>query len=117
MLGLAAPALVLVTAPFEVACSCCEESACDDVRPDLWVVLGPAFDEAVVSSGACTQVTRDAVKFGGNRVWRGTMTASDRPCIVTVTLNGSQTQQTVQSPELCGGPGRATACFGAPEEC
>lgn len=112
------PALAILAAPVELACSCCSESACDNIGPELRVVLGPEFEEAVVSSsGACTQVKRDEVKSGGNRVWRGTMTASDRPCVISVVLNGADTQQTVQTPEECGGPGPVTACFGSANWC
>lgn len=117
-LGLVMPVFAIIAAPVELACSCCSESVCDDdIAPELKVVLGPEFEEGVVStSGACTRPER-AEKSGGNTIWRGTMTASDRPCVVTVTLNGAQTQQTIQSPEMCGGPGPVTACFGAPTWC
>lgn len=117
-LGLVMPVLAIIAAPAELACACCSESVCDDgITPELKVVLGPEFEEGVVSTnGACTQVER-AERSGGNTIWRGAMTASDRPCVVTVTLNGAQTQQTIQSPAMCGGPGPATACFGAPTWC
>src|SRR5688572_21994308 len=93
-LGLVTPLLTVFAAPVELACSCCSDHICNDVRPELRVILGAELDEASVStSGACTQVERDAVKSGGDRIWRGTMTASDQPCVVTVTLDGTVTEQ------------------------